>query len=78
MLKEIANKSTKKAYKELYNKSYLIDIEEKEAKFKKEKNKINLPVGTIMNSNYWRIEGIKNIYTVFYKDVSGTLICDCA
>lgn len=70
LIKEIANKSTKKAYKELYNKSYLIDIEEKEAKFKKEKNKMNLPVGTIMNSNYWRIEGIKNIYTVFYKDIS--------
>ena len=70
LLKEIANKSTKKAYKELYNKSYLIEIEEKDAKFKKEKNRINLPVGTIMNSNYWRIEGIKNIYTVFYKDVS--------
>lgn len=70
LLKEISNKSTKKAYKELYNKSYLIDIEEKDAKFKKEKNRINLPVGTVMNSNYWRIEGIKNIYTVFYKDVS--------
>lgn len=68
--KEIAGKSTKKAYKELYNKSYLLDIEEKDAKFKKEKNKINLPVGTVMNSNYWRIEGIKNIYTVFYKQVS--------
>lgn len=70
LLKEIAGKSTKKAYKELYNKSYLLDIEEKDAKFKKEKNKMNLPVGTVMNSNYWRIEGIKNIYTVFYKQVS--------
>lgn len=67
--KEIANKSTKKAYKELYNKSYLIDIEENDEKFKKEKNKINLSTATIMNTNYWRIEGIKNIYTVFYKDV---------
>ena len=70
LLKEIAGKSTKKAYKELYNKSYLLDIEAKDAKFKKEKNKMNLPVGTIMNSNYWRIEGIKNVYTVFYKEVS--------
>lgn len=67
--KEITNKSTKKAYKELYNKSYLIDIEENDEKFKKEKNKINLSTATIMNTNYWRIEGIKNIYTVFYKDV---------
>ena len=69
LLKEIAGKSTKKAYKELYNKSYLMEIEDKDAKFKKEKNRVNLSTGTIMNSNYWRIEGIKNIYTVFYKNV---------
>lgn len=70
ILREIATKSTKKGYKELYNKSYLLDIKEKEANFKKEKNKVNLNAGTILNSNYWRIEGIKNIYTVFYNDVS--------
>ena len=69
LLKEIAGKSTKKAYKDLYNKSYLLEIEDKDAKFKKEKNRVNLSTGTIMNSNYWRIEGIKNIYTVFYKNV---------
>jgi hypothetical protein len=69
LLREISNKSTKKAYKELYNKSYLIDIEANDEKFKKEKNKINLSTATVMNTNYWRIEGIKNIYTVFYKDV---------
>ena len=70
ILKEIANKATKKIYKELYNKSYLLDINKEEATFKKEKNKVDLNVGTILGSNYWRIEGIKNIYTVFYKDVS--------
>ena len=65
LLREITNKATKKAYKELYNKSYLIDIQEKEEKFKKEKNRVNLNTATLINSNYWRIEGIKNIY----KDV---------
>lgn len=69
LVKEITNKSTKKAYKELYNKSYLVGIEENDEKFKKEKNKINLSTATVMNTNYWRLEGIKNIYTVFYKDV---------
>lgn len=69
LIREITNKSTKKAYKELYNKSYLLSIEENDEKFKKEKNKINLSTATIMNTNYWRIEGIKNIYTVFYKNV---------
>lgn len=67
--KEIAEKPTKKAYRELYNKSYLIEMEDKDAKFKKEKTRVNLSAGTVMNSNYWRIEGIKNIYTVFYRNI---------
>ena len=70
LLREIANKATKKAYKELYNKSYLKDIQDKEEKFKKEKNRVNLNTATLINSNYWRIEGITEIYTVYYKNVS--------
>lgn len=70
LLREIANKATKKAYKELYNKSYLKDIQDKEEKFKREKNRVNLNTATLINSNYWRIEGIKEIYTVYYKNVS--------
>lgn len=70
LVREINKKATKKAYKELYNKSYLTEIKEKEEKFKKEKNKVNLNTATLINSNYWRIEGIKGIYTVFYKNVS--------
>lgn len=70
LLKEIVNKATKKCYTQLYNKSYLLDIQRKEERFKREKNRINLNTATLLNSNYWRIEGIKNIYTVFYKTVS--------
>ena len=70
LIKEVANKATKKAYKELYNKSYLKEIKEKEERFKREKNRINLNTATLLNSNYWRIEGIRNIYTIFYKNVS--------
>ena len=70
LLREITNKATKKAYKELYNKSYLTDIKEKEEKFKKEKNRINLNTATLVNTNYWRIEGISGIYSIFYKNVS--------
>lgn len=73
LVREIANKATKKAYKELYNKSYLMDIQEKEEKFKKEKNKVNLNTATLINSNYWRIEGIREIYTIFYKTVTEVL-----
>ena len=70
ILKEITNKATKKAYKELYNKTYLKNIEDKEKNFEKEVNNVNISVGTVINSNYWRIEGIKNIYNVFQEEVS--------
>ena len=70
ILREITNKSTKKAYKELFNKEYLKNIEEKERTFEKEINNIKIQAGTIINSNYWRIDEIKNIYDVFINEVS--------
>ena len=73
LVKEITNKATKKAYKELYNKNYLMDIQEKDEKFKKEKNRVNLNTATLINSNYWRIEGIREIFTIFYQTVSEVL-----
>lgn len=69
MLREMAGRSTKKAYKELYNSTYLEDIEETEKTFNQEINNIRANIGTIINKNYWRIEGIKNIYKVFNKEV---------
>lgn len=69
ILREIAGKSTKKAYNELYNKTYLQEIEDKEKNFEEEVNHMKIK-GTVINSNYWRIEGIKNIYEVFQKEVS--------
>ena len=70
ILREITNKSTKKAYKQLFNKEYLKNIEEKERTFEKEINNIKIQAGTIINSNYWRIDEIKNIYDVFINEVS--------
>ena len=70
ILKEISGKATKKAYKELYNKEYLKNIEEKERSFQEEINSIKIKAGAILNSNYWRIEEIKNIYQVFQDEVS--------
>ena len=69
ILREVSNKSTKKAYKELYNATYLKNIEETERKFNKEVNSIKANIGTIINSNYWRIDGIKNVYEVFNYEV---------
>ncbi len=70
LLKEITGKATKKAYKELYNKTYLREIEDKEKNFEKEVNNVSISMGTVINSNYWRIEGIKNIYETFQREVS--------
>lgn len=70
LLKEITNKATKKAYKELYNKTYLRNIEDKEKNFEEEVNNVNISMGTVINTNYWRIEGIKNIYNIFQEEVS--------
>lgn len=70
ILREIAGKSSKKAYKELYNKEYLKNIEEKEKNFEQEINNIKIHAGAIINSNYWRIDEIKNIYHVFQNEVS--------
>lgn len=70
ILRETAGKSTKKAYKELYNRTYLKDIQEKEKNFAEAVNNIKIKMGTVINSNYWRIEGIKNVYNVFQKEIS--------
>lgn len=70
ILREIANKATKKAYKELYNNTYLKSIEAKEKSFEKEVNNIRTNAITVINSNYWRIEGIKNIYNIFKEEVT--------
>ena len=70
VLREIAGKSTKKAYNELYNKEYLKNIDEKEKNFEEALNNIKLKAGTIINSNYWRIDGIKNIYEVFQDEIT--------
>lgn len=70
ILREIAGKSTKKAYNDLYNKTYLRDIQAKERSFEAEVTNIKVNLGTVINSNYWRIEGIKNIYEVFLQEVT--------
>lgn len=70
VIKETIGKSTKKAYKELYNKNYLREIKEKEKDFEEEVTNIKINIGTVINSNYWRIEGIKNIYKVFQEEIS--------
>ena len=68
--KETMGKATKKAYRELYNKTYLKEIEEKEKDFEEEATNIRINMGTLINSNYWRIEGIKNVYNTFQEEIT--------
>lgn len=70
VIRETTGKSTKKAYNELYNKTYLRDIEQKERRFEQEITNLKVNMGTVINSNYWRIEGIKNVYNVFQEEIS--------
>lgn len=67
--KEVEGKSTKKGYKELYNIEYLENIENKERNFEEEVDNIKISRATVINPNYWRIEGIKNIYLVFQEEL---------
>ena len=69
LLKEITKKIAKKSYTELFNMQYLKDLERKSEEFDAEIKKLKLPV-TIINPNYWRIEGMKKIYDVFCRCVT--------
>ena len=70
VLREISNKATKKAYVEEYNERYLKDIESNEEDIKEEMRSINVCMGTVINSNYWRIQEIRSIYMVFREIVT--------
>ena len=69
LLKEISKKITKKSYSELYNFEYLKELENKSEEFDEQIKKLKLPV-TIINPNYWRIEGMRKIYDIFYNCVT--------
>ena len=64
LIKEITGKSSKKAYKELYNIQYLIDLQDEEKKFEKSISQLNM-IGTVIYPDYWRVEGMQKIYDTF-------------
>lgn len=69
LLKEALSRSSKRLYKEKYNKYYLTDIESESKDINEENNKIKANAIAVVNLNYWRIEGISNLQDVFEKDV---------
>ena len=69
LLREASKKIAKNSYEELFNYSYLTELEKKSEEFDKKIKQLNLPV-TIINPNHWRIEGMQKIYDVFCKCVT--------
>ena len=70
ILREEAGRSAKKAYKELYKKDYFRKIEEGSLQIEDEASKLGLNTAMVINSNYWRVEGIREIYTAFYQIIT--------
>ncbi len=75
LLKEIAGKATKKLIKELYNTEYLYELENEQKEFELKVSKFNL-VGTVINPDYWRMDGIRKIYDVFRNIMKDTFETD--
>ena len=72
IIKETKKRATNRCYEELYNKSYLEKIQEKEKKFIEKTNNLDYANGTIISPNYWRIDSVKAIYDNFDKNVYET------
>ncbi len=70
--KEIAGRSTKKIYRENYNKEYLINLENSSASPSLDTGKMRQEAIAFMNLNYWRVEGMKSVYNSF-EDIVTTI-----
>lgn len=68
--KEMAGRYTKKIYKENYNKSYLIELENSSIEPSLDTGRMRQEAIAFMNLNYWRVEGIRNIYDTFENIVT--------
>ena len=72
IIKETKKRATNRCYEELYNKSYLENIQQKEQQFIEKTTNLNYANGTIISPNYWRIDSIKAIYDNFDRNVFET------
>ena len=69
ILKEVISRSSKRLYKDNYDRNYLTNIEKDSEKVQEETSKLKSNTVAVMNLNYWRIDGISKIQEVFETDV---------
>ncbi len=70
ILKEIAGRSTKKIYKENYNKQYLFELENASIEPSLDTGKMRQEAIAFMNLNYWRASGMASVYETFEEIVT--------
>ena len=70
IIKEAAGRSTKKIYKENYNKEYLIDLEESSVEPSLDTGKMRQEAIAFVNLNYWRAAGMQSVYSTFEEVVT--------
>lgn len=68
--KEIAGRSTKKIYKENYNRLYLIELENSSIEPTLDTGRMRQDAIAFMNLNYWRIEGMRSVYNTFEEIIT--------
>ena len=69
ILKEVAGRSTKKIYKENYNREYLTELENSSIEPSLDTGKMRQQAIAFVNLNYWRASGMQSIYAEFEEIV---------
>ncbi len=72
ILKEIAGRSTKKIYKENYNKEYLLELENVSVEPSLDTGRMRQEAIAFMNLNYWRASGMRSVYESF-EEIATTI-----
>lgn len=68
LIKETRGRATKEDYETLYDANHYRDVENKEAKFKRETKRLG--ISSVVSPDYWRSEGLRCVYDTFSKLIS--------
>ena len=68
LVKETRGRATKEDYDTLYDADHYRDVEDREAKFKRETKRLG--INSVVSPDYWRSEGMRCVYDAFTKIIS--------